>query len=236
MKQLFYLPTLIIMACSDVKSSTLDTAGMYLEYDVTTEGDGSYVNVILKAGGAFGSFVDLDGGDQLIVSVVDGDESSILDASSFLTFHSYDSNLTTDAAGSVFELNFDRETQTDAPSSQATLPEPFTLTAPTADLVISRSTQVDEDLEITWDGTSNEDMTITIDGDCFSGYSETETDDAGVHSVPISIFSEGETDSTSSCSAKIIVERILEGTVDAAFEGGRSFGKQVRAIDITIAP
>jgi hypothetical protein len=236
MKHLFYLSTLITMACSDVKSSTLDTAGMYLEYDVTTEGEGSYVNVVLRAGGAFGSFVDLDGGDQLIVSVVDGDESSILDASSFLTLHSYDSSFSTDTAGSVFELNFDRETQTDAPSSQATLPEPFTLTAPTAELVISRSEQLDEELEISWDGTSNEDMIITIDGDCFSTYSEIETDDSGVHSVPISIFSEGETDSTSSCTARITVERILEGSVDAAFEGGSSFGRQVRAIDITIEP
>ncbi len=228
------------VACSDVKSSEINTQGIYLNYSVLTEGEGlgSTANVMLNVGGAFGSYVELEGGDQLIVTTGEeaNAETSILDMSSLFMIHSYGATFSTDTAGSAFELNFDRESLTDAPSSIAVLPEPFSLTAPINDVVISRTEQIDEELLITWDVTSNEPIDISIDGDCFSAYSETESIDAGSHSVPVSYFSDYELDSTSSCTATITVERKMSGTIDSAFDGGVVAGIQARTVNIRIEP
>lgn len=230
------LPLGLTIACTDVKSSAIDTSGIYLSYTVLTEGEGlgSEATVGLNVGGALGSFVELEGGDRLTVTV--GEESNVLDMSSLFVIHSYGSVFTEDAAGSVFTLNFERESLTQAPESTATLPEPFELTAPEDDLVISRSEQVDEELLITWDGTSNEPMEITIEGDCFSHYLEVETNDSGEHSVPVSYFSENESDAETACTATIVIKRKSVGTVDPAFDGGTALGIQARTLDIRIDP
>ena len=240
MRYLFLSSTLGV-ACADVKSSAVMTEGMYLTYKVMSEGEGtgSDANAVLNVGGAFGSWVDLEGDDQLRVTVGEGEneESLVLAKSSLLTLHSYSASFGTDAAGSAFDLSFDRgmaaDDPTGAPSSVVTLPEGFELTEPEAGFEVSTSAE-DDELVVSWDSTSNEPMTISVDGDCFSGYLETETSDSGTHSIPISDFVDNMYDEMTSCTATITVERKKVGTVDSAFDGGIATGVQKRTLAIEI--
>ena len=59
-------------ACTDVKSEEVTTGGMYLDYTVVTQGEGtgSNVSTLLRVGGLTSTtYVDLSEGDQLSVSV-----------------------------------------------------------------------------------------------------------------------------------------------------------------------
>ena len=228
----------VMTGCADVKSSVLDTSGMYLEYIVITEGagQGTSVNAVLRAGGRLGSFVALEAGDELVVSVLDGEESKRLEMSSFLTMHSYGASFTTETAEAGFELDFRRENLTDAPSSIAILPTSFSVISPEEGLVISRSEQAEGELLIGWDEAANVPMNITIEGNCFTSYAATEVADSVTHIVPISYFLENELDSTEACAATIVVERVFTGSVDAAFGEGVSLGKQLRRLNIQIDP
>jgi hypothetical protein len=217
------------------------TEGMFLTYKVMSEGEGSGsdAHAVLTVGGSFGSWVDLEGDDQLIATVGEGEdtESLVLAESSLLTLHSYSASFETDAAGSLFDLSFERGTAaadpTGAPSSVVTLPEGFELTEPEVGFEVSTSAE-DGELVVSWDSISNEPMTISVDGDCFSGYIETEATDSGTHSIPVSNFADNMYDEMTSCTATITVERKKAGTVDSAFDGGIATGVQKRTLDIEI--
>lgn len=228
------------VACADVKSSAVTTEGMFLTYSVMSEGEGtgSDAYAVLTVGGAFGSWVDLEGDDQLTVSVGEGEnlESLVLAEYSLLTMHSYSASFDADLPGSDFDLRFDRGTAADpagAPSSVVTLPEGFELTEPETGFEFSTSDEAGE-LVVSWDGTSNEPMIISVDGDCFSGYIETEVTDSGTHSIPVSEFVDNMNDTMTSCSATVTVERKKVGTVDSAFDGGIATGVQKRTLSIEI--
>ena len=60
------------VACTDVKSEEVSTGGMYLDYTVITQGEGtgSDVTTLLRVGGLTSTtYVDLSAGDQLRVAV-----------------------------------------------------------------------------------------------------------------------------------------------------------------------
>lgn len=225
------------VACVDVESSSVTTEGMFLTYNVTSggEGSGSTAFASLNVGGVFGTVVDLEGDDQLRVSVGEGEsaENAILVESSILTLHSYSAAFETDAPGSVFDLSFERGDLDGAPSSIITLPAPFEIIEPEVDFEFSTSAEAGE-LVVSWDETSNEPMTISVDGDCFSGYLETEISDSGRHSIPVSDIADNMYDTSTSCSATVTIERKKVGSVDPAFDGGIATGIQKRTLNIEI--
>ena len=224
------------MACSEVKSSEVTTAGIYLDYSVVTDGEGtgSEVNTTLRVGGVTSTtFVDLDDGDQLVVSV--NDESQVLSQSSLGVIHSYDADFVSDVDGDEFRLAFDRANLDGAPETLAVLPTPFELTEPEFDTVFSRSNESGE-IVVGWDNQGQDRMKITVEGDCFVSYLATNQPDSGTHSIPLSYFKDNEYDDAESCTAMVIVERQRAGSVDPAFAGGQALGIQKRRSSIRLDP
>ncbi len=224
------------VACTDVKSEEVTTAGMYLDYTVVTEGEGtgSNVNTLLRVGGLTSTtYVDLSAGDQLTVAVAA--EEAVLSQVSLGVVHSYTQRFEADTEGSEFTLSFDRVDQTGAPESIASLPAPFTVTMPEVDSTFSRSNDTGE-IVVAWDNQSDDRVNITVHGDCFASYFALNEDDASTHTIPLSYFKDNEYDSASSCTAEIAVERLRTGTVDPEFSDGQSQGVQRRTVSVLIEP
>jgi hypothetical protein len=224
------------IACTDVKSEEVTTAGMYLDYTVVTQGEGtgSDVSTLLRVGGVTSTtYVDLSEGDQLSVAV--NDEEAVLNQVSLGVVHSYIQQFTSDTEGSEFTLSFDRADQTGAPASIATLPAPFEVTLPVLDTVFSRSDESGE-IVVNWDNQSDDRINIAVHGDCFSSYFALDESDAGTHTIPLSYFKDNEYDAVSSCSAEVTVERSRSGSVDQEFGGGKAQGVQRRLVSIRIDP
>ena len=223
------------VACTEVKSSAVTTQGMYVDYEVVTEGEGtgSDVNTTLRVGGLTSTtFVDLDGGDQLTVSV--GDENEVLTQQTFGVIHSYQSTFVADTEGSEFVLSLDRVDMDGAPATSAIIPAAFTIATPQLDESFSRSG--DGDIVVTWDAQSDDLMKIVVEGGCFVSYLATGQQDSGSHSIPLSYFQENEYDATSTCDATVTVDRQRIGSVDPGFGGGLALGVQRRSISIRIEP
>ena len=223
------------VACTEVKSSAVNTNGMYVDYEVVTEGEGtgSSVNTTLRVGGLTSTtFVDLDAGDQLVVTV--GEESQALSQQSLGVLHSYQGTFGADTEGSAFVLSFDRVDLDNAPSTTTNIPDAFTIETPELDASFSRSS--DEDLLISWDTEGEHLVKIIVEGSCFVSYIATAQADVGTHSIPMSYFQDNEYDSTSSCESTITVDRQRFGTVDAAFGGGQAIGVQRRTVSIRMEP
>ena len=224
------------IACTEVKSEEVTTAGMYLDYSVVTQGEGtgSDVSTMLRVGGVTSTtYVDLSAGDQL--SVLVEDEEAILNQISLGVVHSYQQRFETDVEDSEFLLSFDRADQTGAPSSVAVLPAPFELTMPLAEESVSRSVETGE-LVVSWDNQSDDRINVSVFGDCFASYFALDESDAGTHIIPLSYFKDNEYDAVSSCSAEVIVERSRTGSVDSEFAGGSSQGVQMRTVTIQMEP
>ena len=233
-RSFFFLPALAI-ACTDVKSTSIATDGIYLDYNVVTEGagTGSQANAVLRVGGLTSTtFVDLDGADTLAVSA--GDEEHNLSQSSLGVMHSYDASFDADAVGSEFVLRMDREEMEAAPNSIATLPEGFEITAPAAETTYSRSGDVD--LELTWESTGADPMTIEINGDCIPLYVQTEPVDSGSHTVSMSDLEDDGMDTQTTCTAVVTIERRKLGALDSAYGGGTVYGAQRRTLEIKLSP
>lgn len=224
------------VACTDVKSEEVTTAGMYLDYTVVTQGEGtgSDVSTLLRVGGVTSTtYVDLSEGDQLSVAV--NDEEAVLNQVSLGVVHSYVQRFVADTEGSEFALSFDRADQTGAPSSIATLPAPFEVTLPEENATFSRSNDAGE-IVVTWDNASDDRVNISVHGDCFASYFALDEADAGTHVIPLSYFKENEYDSVSSCTGEVSIERSRTGSVDAEFGGGKSRGIQLRTVSVQIDP
>ena len=224
------------VACTDVKSEEVTTAGMYLDYTVVTEGEGtgSNVNTLLRVGGLTSTtYVDLSEGDQLSVAV--DAEEAVLSQVSLGVVHSYTQRFEADTEGSEFVLAFDRADQTGASESIAVLPAPFEVTMPEPDSAFSRSNDTGE-VVVTWDNQSDDRVNITVHGDCFASYFALDESDSATHTIPLSYFKDNEYDAANSCTAEIAVERLRTGTVDPEFGDGQSQGMQRRTVSILIEP
>jgi hypothetical protein len=233
------LSSMVIMtvACSDIKSADVKTSGMYLHYHVVSDGEGlgTDATATLTAGGATSTtYVDLDESEQLVVTT--GEEVKELEKQSLVVVHTYTASFDETTPGAEFELAYDRVDSGSAPSSIAVLPEDFVLTEPTAETVISRSEMASENLTIAWDNQSTEPLEIEVSGDCIQTYFGAEETDSGSHIIPISHFDENDYDDMAACTATIVVQRMLAGTVDSAFNGGTVYGAQRRTLDIRIDP
>lgn len=224
------------VACTDVKSEEVTTGGMYLDYTVVTQGEGtgSDVSTLLRVGGLTSTtYVDLSEGDQLSVAV--DAEEAVLNQLSLGVVHSYTQRFEADAEGSAFTLSFDRAGQAGAPESIAVLPAPFEVTMPAVDTAFSRSDETGE-IVVTWDNQSDDRVNVTVHGDCFASYFALEQADTATHTIPLYYFKDNEYDAVNSCTAEIAVERYRSGSVDPEFGGGQSHGVQLRTVSILIEP
>ena len=215
-----YFFALLCLACSDVKSSAVNTNGIHADITALVVDDTTELQVIMRVGGANSStYVELDAGDTL--EVTDGTETKEFGHSSFGALHRYTTTFDRIDPGSEFLVSLKRELEESAPNSMATLSDDFTFESPGDDYIHSRTTN----LTIVWSGQdAGDDMHITVDGSCIIEMEATTSFLVGSYTFNSVDFESFEADEGESCEADITLERRLAGTLDPAFGSGSVFG------------
>lgn len=234
MKNIPFVCTLLLCACSDIKSSALNTSGIHAEIVAMVDGANTQVEVVLKAGDANSStYVELDAGDSL--SATDGADTSDLGHSAFGVFHSYNTTFSTTAVDTEFTISLERELEDDAPLSVATLTEDFTVIAPIDGETHSRQNP----LTISWETTdaNDEEMSINASGTCVFSIKDTVAISAGSYTINSTDFDATNSETAQeSCTFDIVLERRRLGTLDPAFGSGSVFGGVRKRVSIRLDP
>lgn len=224
---------LALSGCSeDVGSGAIRTQGMYANFSVVAEGEGSSeVVAVLRVGGDNGTFVVLEDEDELIASA-DGDSKTM---QGFNDGTKYRSTFDTDAGGTAFQIAFERGEDDPAPDSEVTMPDGFSVSLADAD---GDAIQRGNEVAIEWDPAGSGDIDWEVNGDCIWKEDGTTSDDGSFtiqgNDVEVKSLDEGET-----CEVTVTLERNNSGSVDAAFEeGGKFIATQRRTVrfDSTPAP
>ena len=231
-----YAPFILLgIACTDVKSSGINTNGMYAEISAVVQSTNqTKVDVILRVGDAnSNTFIELDAGDTIEAS--DGTTTEELNHSSFGSIHSYSQFFNSIDEGTAFTISLSRELETSAPSSIAILPAGFTLRQPELGFEISRDT----DLDIQWEG-SGEDtemMMIEVTGTCIFSITKEVPFNDNAYTVPSTEFESIGSDETSEgCELQLVLQRKKEGTLDPAYGAGDIFGGVLQTQTIQFTP
>lgn len=213
----------------DVESDDIRTSGIYPEFVVTANGNGSSTaEARMRVGGSnSNTFLEMNGDDEIEVTA-DGQSKTLTRGSGFW----YRTTFSTDEEDTEFVFAFLRGPQDDgAPMSVVTLPAPFSL-----DITEDEISRADGNVELTWDPPGDEDVDWELDGDCVFINSGSTADD-GSH-----VISSDEVDATGtgedeSCTVTVEMERRRNGNRDPAFtEGGKVYARQIRAASFTSTP
>jgi hypothetical protein len=233
MKRLFSV-LICTTACSDIKSSALNTSGIHADISAMVEDNQTKVEVILRAGGENSSvYVELEGGDSL--EATDGNDIKTLGHSSFGVFHSYTSTFLGTTPETEYTISLQRETETEAPISIAVLTEDFSITTPSAGTVHSRQ----EPLPISWEAVSpdNETLFLEASGTCIFTITKELSLSDGSYTINNSDFNSiNEEEAQESCEVVIKLERRKGGTLDPAYGSGTIFGGVRKTQTIRLDP
>jgi hypothetical protein len=234
-----------VAACGTSESGSLLTSGIAADMSVSTTGDGT-TNVTAELFDGSPDqliFVDLQPGDELIATT--GDSTMTLVKAQLLTIISYSATFASGSAGDEFTIDFMRTIDGGAPTSSATLPDPFAL-----DPVASTSSRA-ADLAVTYapSGTSDG-MLLEAEGDCIQIANGASATDSGTITIPAGTLvpigagsgsgsgsaGSGSDDSTT-CTVTLTITRDRAGTLDSEFgAGGEIQGAQVRTATFSTTP
>ena len=202
------LLALLVGGCSKSDSGDILTSGMYASISARAEGDGkTRVITSLYLGKPIDlNFIELTDGDKLVVR--HASQEMIPTEGDLLNIVSYTATFSTDAEGEMFEVSFERTVDAGAPSSVATLPAPFTLTAPPA--TSSRAAA----MTLTWSplGSGNL-MHAVIDGSCIDLLDVPITGDTGTVTIPAGMIPAAGSDDS---------RLVYGGVPDRAIEAGHA--------------
>jgi hypothetical protein len=223
-------------ACTDLQSDDLTTAGMSTTMSVTGDGTGqTTVTAQFNVDDNPTDFVNLDPGDEAIAMV--GGQSQTMSESNALGDISYQATFTgEDSGGTVYTIDLQRASGTSAPSSTVTMPDPFTITAPTSSSTFSRS---NSDLVVTYSTAGIDDtMTWSVSGACVNSASGTASGDTGTFTIArgnLTPIEGGEAEAT--CQATITLTRARYGQVDPHYgSGGTIVAQHVRSVEFNSTP
>ena len=234
MNTIKYILPLLCLACSDVKSSGVNTSGIHADITGLVEDGKTKIEVVMRVGGENSlTYVELEGGDTLEAS--DGTNTQELSHSSFGASHKYTTNFDLIDPGSEFLVSFKRELEDSAPNSLITLSNLFTTTSPVSNDVVSRSSP----FTISWtveDDTEDE-ITITIESSCIMGsFEDTVNTQVGSYTINPSDWDVSEGEESESCSADVILTRLKAGSLDPAFGSGSVYGGFKNTVAIRLDP
>lgn len=215
--------------CSeDVGSEDIRTGGLYAKYEAVSYGNGSTeVEAQIRVGGDSGTWVQLNNGEQIEVSIPD--ETIVLAHDEQGERHYYRGELSTDESVEINVALLRTDADIDAPNSKATLPVPFS--AEFEDIDSGDTVKRGSSVKVAWDNTSSGEMNWDIAGDCIWSDSGTTSDDGSLtisaDSIKVQDLDQGE-----SCEVTVTLERANEGTVDSEFgEGGEFLAYQRRSVE-----
>lgn len=243
------LPMLILVAsaaglggCAHTSSSDVATDALYADMAVSADGSGQTIaTAALKVGGATSNdFLDLSNTDTL-VATADSSNQQTMVREEALGAVWYQAIFAVDSAGTLFQIAFNRQPNSNmpnpvsAPDSHVTLPAPFAITAPAQNAQYSRAS---DPVTVTWSGSGQTDpMSYVATGDCVEALSQTISSDSGTLTIPAGTIVPHSGQGATSCTVTIKIYRSRAGTIDPAYgKGGKISGTQVRSIDILSKP
>lgn len=232
---------LLISACDELDELLDKTSIMYAEFEVVAEPEYGFSTVFAKVRtkNSSGSLIQLSPSDAFW-STSNGDKKQLGLPNTILTPDpEYSVVFGNNALGNTeFSISLIRESETDAPNSKATLPDPFFVDLPYKDSTLARGS----DITFMWTpGQSNWLMEVRtiiychVDGKRISEETVFEFDDSkgiGIltpeqHSPPSVLGTSAD------CSFHLIFSRINSGTIDSNFHGGYFNAIQRRNVYIT---
>jgi hypothetical protein len=240
------LPAIFLLAaCETVESKNVRTDGIYADLRATADGSGStVVEASLRVGGSgSNTYLDLSDGDSLLVDHA-GDTRRLERSQDFFGAVHYRTSVPTDAADTPLRVAFMREPHDQmeaecrggsAPYSIATLPSPFSITAPSADAKFSRAR---DSIVVTWTPSSHDAMRWTASGTCIRNESGDLDGDPGRLELDAGRFEPAtDREQSQSCEVTITLIRRRMGMVDPAYgEGGTFTAEQIRKVEIDSEP
>ncbi|MCB9758223.1 MAG: hypothetical protein H6741_13895 [Alphaproteobacteria bacterium] len=226
------LPTLV--ACESVESESVLTSGVYADLHAVSNGDATRATATLRTGGATSNtFLQLTGDDNLSVSV-DGGEAEKMNEQNLGDIYSYTADFDAVNAGAEYVFAFNRLVDEGAPSSVAVLPEPFSVTEPAEDAVISRGAEA---ITVSWDGGTDDAMLVKVSADCIYDHEVVVEGDPGTIVIEAGTLESPDGSADQACDATVTVSRRRTGSLDAGYgEGGLIYGAQDRGVKIRIDP
>jgi hypothetical protein len=231
----FFSSVFIASGCTSLQSQNVKTTGMQAIIYVVADGSGaSKASAQLNVGNNITDFVDLSGGDKFVASA--GGQSKDMSRISLLGTVSYEATFSgLDSGGTTYTVALDRTTDVSAPSSTCTMPNPFTISAPTSSSTFSRAL---DDIVVTYaSGGTHDTMSWSAGGDCVRGMvSGTVSNDSGTFTIAkgtlVPINPSPQTPTT--CQAHITLTRSRPGQLDSHYgSGGSITAQQTRTVNFS---
>jgi hypothetical protein len=218
-----------VAGCSSTTSDNVATEGIHADIDVFANGSGATeVDVELEVGtdGLGRTSLELVRGDTLSVTA-NGIQKPMTEDASVLGRFRYVASFDFDDAGTMFTVSFSRNKGVNAPNSNVTLPEGFTVQSPTTNDIFSQA----QDIPIEWTPTGTTivpDIHVTLSCTTVGGimFSDTESvplnSDNGIANLPVaSVIPIGNLDTSRLCEGEVHFSRWRRGNLDPNYgEGG----------------
>ena len=224
-----------LVACESVESTDVLTSGVYADISATADGSGSTeTSAILRVGGGnSNTFLQLVEDDTLTAS--QGDDSQAMTEVNLGDWYSYVATFEVDEEDAEFAVAFERTVDEGAPNTTMSLPAPFDLTAPEADVTVAAA---EEDITISWEpADAGDDMSWDIDGDCIQAEGDSVDGDPGIAVIEAGTLEWWDDEEPATCEATITVTRSRAGSLDEGYgEGGTAYGRHQRQVKILVAP
>lgn len=227
--------SLTTLACETMHSSDLETAGIAPVVEFLSAGDGTVeVWAYLLAGGlASNTYLELTGGDRLVARST-GDETSLMGTTGLLRDIMYVGFLQGGVPGTELSVSLLRERHENATDSAATLPANFE--------VLGFEGGSDgrgkpfivgvDDLPVRWTNSSNDQISVSVDGVCVYSDLEAEQPDTGRLTLSAASIYAPEGRSGERCTGEVVVRRVRGGQVDRTFDEGRVTAVQERRMTV----
>lgn len=200
---------------------------MYPEFEALASGNGqTRLRARFKVGGDdSNTYIDVKGEDSLI-GTVGKQEKTLKEVDDELFGADFDE----DKGGTAINIALDRGEQDDgAPESTAELPEPFAL-----ELLSNKIIRRGEPIKFSWAPAAEPGkMNWKLDSDCTFLADGQGIGDDGEFSVPAKEHKQVGKDDEKECKATLIVDRVLNGTVDDVFDDGEFVAIQRRTVTFT---
>jgi hypothetical protein len=228
----------VFASCKTESISDLSTKEVTADITATATGSGSTnVNATFRKGAISLTFIQLTADDS--VKVTSGSQNAQLKEFSLLGLVSYSASVPVDADGTQFTVALERKKDSGAPSSIATLPEAFTVTALSGSFSRAQSGP-----HLQWSNAGSDPMTLSIKGDCIQDFIASVTSGATDYTVAANALkkktgsgtADGGTSVPDDCTVTANVDRSRPGTLDTGYAGGTIAGIQRRSVTFTSTP
>jgi hypothetical protein len=228
------------VACTDLQSADLKTAGMSAYMTVSADGSGqTQVSAKLNVDSSGTDYVTLSSGDTLVASVAG--QSQTMSESNVLGIVSYGASFSgEDGSGAAYTVALRRTGSGDvsAPDSTCSLPVAYTIATPAAGSSFSRANDA---ITVNYgQGSSGDAVNYSLSGSCISEPSNaTVSGDPGTFTLARgSILGvQGQPPAQASCQVTLTITRTRAGTIDPAYgSGGQISCVQTRSVTFTSTP